>query len=89
MEAVIVVVKIVALLGYLGLSVWWWISWMGMHNNTIDGNSFRLVYPLAMFDERQFNDKGNYWRKQHLYSYGIGIAFSILFWLYISHAHQA
>lgn len=79
MEAIVIILKFVAILGYIGLAVWWWITWMGMHNNTIDGNTFRLIYPFSVLDKTQFNEKGNYWRKQHLYVDVAGIILSIIY----------
>jgi hypothetical protein len=54
-----VLLKLSFLAGYLVLGVLFFFYFMGMHNNTIDGNSFRLLNPFAMFDKSQFTDKGN------------------------------
>ena len=48
--------------GCLVVSVLAWIYFVGMHNNTKDGNSFRLLNPLSLFDSSQFNDEGNRYR---------------------------
>lgn len=66
MEVLEVIFILIGIFVYLGLVVWGFITWMGMHNNTIDGNSFRLIYPFIVFDKTQFTDIGNYWRRQHL-----------------------
>ena len=84
MELITELAKIIGMIAYLGLAVWWWRTWLGMHNNTIDGNSFRLIYPLIIFDKSQFTEKGNYWRVQHLYADLAAIVFSVLYWAYLN-----
>ena len=83
MELLTISAKIIGLMGYLGIAVWWWVTWLGMHNNTIDGNSFRLIYPFIIFDKSQFTEQGNYWRVQHLYADGAAIIFSVVYWVYL------
>ncbi len=80
MELIEVILKLIAIASYLGLAVWWWVTWQGMHNNTIDGNTFRLIYPFIIFDKTQFTEKGNYWRIRHLYANGVAILFSTIYW---------
>ena len=83
MEMAVIVLKLIGVFGYLGMAAWWWITWLGMHNNTIDGNSFRLIYPFVVFDKSQFTEKGNYWRVRHLYVDVVAIIFSIGCWGYL------
>jgi len=83
MEALIIILKVVGIFIYLVLGVGFWVTWMGMHNNTIDGNSFRLMYPFIVFDKTQFTDRGNYWRSRHLLLYVVGIVLSIGYWVFL------
>ena len=48
------------------LGVVFFVYFMGMHGNTIDGNSFRLMNPFSYFDESQFNEEGNRYRIKFL-----------------------
>jgi len=50
----------------LVLGVLFFIYFMGMHNNTIDGNSFRLINPFSLLDSSQFNEEGNRYRRKFL-----------------------
>lgn len=84
MELLIVLAKVLGVVSYLGIAIWWWVTWMGMHNNTIDGNSFRLIYPFIIFDKSQFTEKGNYWRIRHLYADTVAIILSIVIWAYFN-----
>lgn len=61
-----VLLRLSFLAGYSILGVLFFIYFMGMHNNTIDGNSFRLLNPFAMFDKSQFTDEGNRYRQKFL-----------------------
>jgi hypothetical protein len=77
MDDLIIVFKVVGIFIYLVIGGIFWVTWMGMHNNTIDGNSFRLIYPFVIFDKAQFTERGNYWRVRHLMLYLIGVPISI------------
>lgn len=41
------------------------VCFVGMHNNTIDGNTFKLLVPFVTWDSRHFNERGNYWRVRY------------------------
>ena len=62
--------EVILRLAFLGvnlfLSVLFFAYFMGMHGNTIDGNSFRLLNPLALFDPSQFTEEGNRYRLKFL-----------------------
>ena len=81
MDDLIIVLKVVGIFIYLVMGAIFWVTWMGMHNNTIDGNSFRLMYPFVMFDKTQFTEQGNYWRTRHLLLYVIGLPISFIYWI--------
>ena len=38
--------------------------WVGMHNNTVDGDTFRLMWPWAELDASNFNEEGQRCRRQ-------------------------
>ena len=82
MELLETIINLLGIVGYIGVVIWWWVTWMGMHNNTINGNTFRLIYPFIVFDKFQFTEKGNVWRKRHLYAWLWGIVLSISIWGY-------
>ena len=62
----------------LVLGVLFFIYYMGMHNNTIDGNSFRLINPISLFDSSQFNEKGNQFRVKFLKLWFALVPFSFI-----------
>ncbi len=57
-----VLLRLSMLAAYLVLGILFFVYFLGMHNNTKDGNSFRLLNPFALFDKSQFNDDGNRYR---------------------------
>jgi hypothetical protein len=61
-----VIVRLALLAAYLFLGVLFFVYFMGMHNNTADGNSFRLLNPLSFFDKSKFNEEGNRCRVRFL-----------------------
>ena len=82
MEIALGIIKVAYLIAYLILGIWWWVSWVGMHNNTIDGNTYRLIYPFIIFDKKQFNEKGNSWRRSHLTCDVIMFVFGLIYFGY-------
>ena len=65
--------------GWLALAVVWFVLFMGMHNNTKSGNSFRLLNPFILFLPSEFTEKGNKYRKAMLWLYLFGVAFGVVF----------
>ena len=61
-----VILRLVLLAAYLFLGILFFVYFMGMHNNTTDGNSFRLLNPLSLFDKSNFNEQGNRCRVKFL-----------------------
>ena len=61
-----VLLRLAFLAAYLILGVLFFVYFMGMHGNTIDGNSFRLMNPFSVLDESQFNEEGNRYRVKFL-----------------------
>ena len=51
---------------YSILGILFFVYFIGMHNNTVDGNSFRLLNPLSILDKSQFNEEGNRYRNKFL-----------------------
>lgn len=82
MELLAIIVKLVFIFAVIILAVWWWVTWLGMHKNTITGDCSWLMYPFAIFDKRQFTDKGNYWRRKHISVYAILILLIFIAWMY-------
>jgi hypothetical protein len=82
MEELTVLLKLIGISGYIILAIYWWVTWIGMHNNTIDDNSFRLILPFISFDKRQFTESGNKWRVKHLYANAGIVIWSLAYWLY-------
>lgn len=80
MEVLEVTFILIGIFVYLGLVVLGFVSWMGMHNNTVDGNSFRLIYPFVVFDRSQFTDAGNYWRRRHLAFQAVVVVFTAVYY---------
>ena len=66
MELIQVIIKILAIAVVFGFGIVNFVFFMGMHNNTIDGNSFRLMNPFILFLPNEFNEKGNEYRKKAL-----------------------
>ena len=81
MDTIVVIFKLVVIIGSIPLSVWWFITWMGMHNNMADGNTFKLILPFYVFDKDLFNEKGNKWRLRQLYTDAIILFFSLIYWI--------
>ena len=54
-----VILRLMFLAAGLILGILFFVYFIGMHNNTVDGNSFRLLNPLSFFDKSQFNEEGN------------------------------
>ena len=42
------------------------VSWVGMHNNTSDGDTFKLMALAFTLEEDEFNERGKAWRKLHI-----------------------
>jgi hypothetical protein len=61
-----VLLRLAFLAAYLILGILFFVYFMGMHGNTIDGNSFRLLNPFTLLDKSQFNDEGNRYRVRFL-----------------------
>jgi len=80
MDDFVALIKIVGIFIYLTMAIIFCVTWIGMHKNTIDGNSLKSMYPFVLFDERQFTEEGNYWRKRHLQLYVVCLSFSVIFW---------
>jgi len=57
-----VLLRLSLLAMYFVLGILFFVYFMGMHNNTIDGNSFRLLNPVSFLDASQFNDEGKRYR---------------------------
>ncbi len=57
-------------------------SWVGMHNNTNDGNTFKLLTPVFMLEDSDFNEKGKAWRTMHLKADAFCIFLFIIWCIY-------
>lgn len=69
-----------------GLSVLYAASWFGMHENTKDGNTFRLARPFTNFEKEHFNEAGNKARIFHLKIWASSILWGGLFYWFQSGA---
>jgi hypothetical protein len=69
MELITGMLTTLLVIGIFLLSVVWFVIFMGMHNNTKDGNSFRLLNPFILFMPSEFNEVGNKYRKAMLWLY--------------------
>jgi hypothetical protein len=69
MELITGIITTILVIGVFILSVAWIVIFMGMHNNTKDGNSFRLLNPFILFMPGQFNEVGNKYRRAMLWIY--------------------
>ena len=61
-----VLLRLALLAAYVILGILFFAYFMGMHRNTIDGDSFRLMNPLSVLDKSQFNEEGNRYRVKFL-----------------------
>ena len=59
-------------------SIAWFVLLIGIHNNTNDGNTFKLINPAVWFMPSEFNEKGNKYRKIMLWLYAIGFVIGII-----------
>ena len=84
MELLTGILTTILVIGIFLLSVAWFVIFMGMHNNTRDGNSFRLLNPFILFIPGEFNEIGNKYRKSMLWLY-LG---SIIFMTAINYARN-
>jgi len=81
LETLFQLLKMTYILGYLGIAVWWWTTFVGMHNNTIDGYSFRLTaYPLPLFYSEHFTEDGNKYRLSHFRALATSVIWSTPFY---------
>ena len=78
MELLQAIATILLTAGWFIISVVWFVLLIGMHNNTNDGNTFKLMNPAVWFMASEFNEKGNKYRKAMLWLYAIGIIASII-----------
>lgn len=74
-------VGVVGVLGILGL-----VNFIGMHNNTKDGNTFRLLNPMSLFDPSQFNEEGNRYRSSLLKIFGLSAILGLAFFWVVADA---
>ena len=68
-----IVLRLMFLAAGLILGTLFFVYFIGMHNNTVDGNSFRLLNPLSFFDKSQFNEEGNRCRIKFLKVWLVGL----------------
>ena len=81
-----VVLRLFFLAMPLIIGVVWLVTLVGMEKNTVDGNSYRLLNPIAYFDKAQFNEVGNRFRRLHLKTW---IAAGVLGVLYLAYLGSA
>ena len=79
MELLRAILTLIFTFGQFALGVAGFIIFMGMHNNTKDGNSFRLLNPLIIFMPDEFTEKGNKYRKAMLWFCLCAIIYGVAF----------
>ncbi len=82
MELLKAIFGILLAFSWLILLAVWFVVFMGMHNNTKSGNSFRLLNPFILFQPSEFNEQGNRYRKTMLWLYLIAFAFYLVWELW-------
>ena len=82
MQTALEILKLTYVISYFALGIWWWVTWIGMHNNTIDGNTYKLINPFAVFDKNQFTEQGNSWRIKNLICDALLIILAIIYGIY-------
>ena len=79
-----VVLRLIFIAVYLILGILFFVYFIGMHNNTVDGKSFRLLNPMSIFDSSQFNEEGNRYRNKFLKVWVAGLLLVPLIFLALS-----
>jgi len=82
MELPYTLIKLIVISSWFCLSAAYFLFFMGMHNNTKSGNSFRLLLPWALFDASEFNERGNWFRRASLALWLLSIPYALLCWHY-------
>ncbi len=73
-----VLLRLTFLAAYLIFGILFFVYFMGMHNNTIDGNSFRLLNPFSFLNDSHFTDEGKRYRVKFIWLWLAAVPLSFL-----------